>query len=128
MVIPAVVKRRLLIRATFGGGPVVHVLAFAVQPATYLKRLSMRRGILGPSRTWRYIAVIAYAPGTLKSLFGKGPELIATETLRPPQFLSVLTATPLTKKEQKRSGITRKRLQRQALADVAAAKGVEPGS
>ena len=128
MVIPAVVKRRLLIRAALGGGPVVHVLAFAVQPMAYLRRLSMRRGILGPSRAWRYVAIVAYAPGMLRKLFGRGPEEIAVETVRPPQFISVLTAKPLSRKEQKRTGITRKRLEKQALADVAAAKGVEPAS
>ncbi len=126
MAIPAIVKRRLLLKATFGGGPVVHVLAFAVQPMVYLKRMSMRRGILGPSRAWRYMAVVAYAPGSMKKLFGREPDIIATETLRPPQFVNVLTATPLSRKEQKRTGITRKKLERQALADVAAAKGVEP--
>ncbi|MGI9643938.1 MAG: hypothetical protein ACR2O6_01350 [Ilumatobacteraceae bacterium] len=124
--IPAIVKRRLLFKATLGGGPVVHVLAFAVQPMAYLRRLSMRRGILGSSRGWRYVAIFAFMPGLAQKIFGRGPEQIAVETVRPPQFISVLTATPLTRKQQKRTGITRKRLERRAQADVAAAKGVEP--
>ena len=126
--VPGFVKRRLLIQATLTSSPLMHFAAFAVQPMVYLRRLSMRRGILGPSKPWRVVAVFAYAPGTLKKIFGREPEIITTETLRSPQFLSVFTAKPLTRRERKRTGITRKVLEKQAKADVATAKGVVPGS
>ena len=117
---------RVVRRAVFGGGTAMHVAALVLHPTLYLRRMSMRRGILGPSRPWRIVAIVTYLPGAMKKLFGRAPDEIAVETVRPPQFVSVLTAKPLSRKEQKRTGITRKRLQRQALADVAAAKGVEP--
>ena len=47
--VPGVVKRRFLTRALFGGGPLTHVVALTLQPTIYLRRMSMRKGILGPS-------------------------------------------------------------------------------
>lgn len=126
--VPGVVKRRFLTRALFGGGPLTHLLALAFQPTIYLRRMSMRRGILGPSSAWRAVGIVVYGGGALKKFLGRQPEVISTETLRPPQFVNVLTATPLSRKEQKRTGITRAVLQARAEADVAAARGVEPAS
>ncbi len=104
------------------------LIPYALRPGVVIRRKALRQGFLGPSTFWKVVGVVVFGRGTLKRFFGKNPEPIASETLRSPQFISILTATPLSRKEQKRTGITRKVLERQALADVARAKGVEPTS
>ena len=117
--VPVLVKRRLLTKANFGGGVLFNLLAFAVQPVAYLKRNAMRRGVLGPSLAWRVVAVAVYSPGAAKKIFGKEVEVISTEKVGKDSFANVITVPPMSKKQQRATGITKKVLEAQAASDVA---------
>ncbi len=119
--VPVVLRRRLLARANFVGGPLVNLLAFAVQPVGYLKRMSIVRGVNGSSSAWKIVAVVVYSGSTFKRIFGKTPEKISTEKVRANSFVNVINAKPMTKKQQRAAGITKADLKAQASADVAAA-------
>lgn len=82
----------------------------------YVMRRARRRGLF-----WKTLAGILVGRRTLKRLFGKHPEHIAVERLGPDKFLHIITATPMSRREQRRTGINRAVLLRQAEADVRAA-------
>jgi len=122
--VPVALRRRLLSRANFGGGLLVNVLAFAVQPTAYLKRMSIVRGVSGSSIAWRVIGLAVYAPATFKRTFGRQPETLGSWKAGTGSFVKVTTTNPVSKKELKRSGTTKKAVRRavidQAVADTVA--------
>jgi len=122
--VPVVLRQRLLAAANFGGGPVVNLLAFVVQPAGYLKRMSIVRGLRGSSIAWKVVAVAIYSPSTFKRIFGRQPEKLGSWTAGTGDFVKVATTTPMSKKALKRSGTTRKAARAaivaQAVADTRA--------
>jgi len=122
--VPAAARRQLLSRAVFRGGLLVNVLAFAVQPTGYLKRMSMIRGVRGSSLAWKFVAVGVYSPSTVKKIFGRQPEALGSWVAGTGSFVKVTTTKPVSKKELKRSGTTRKAMRgaiiAQAVADTAA--------
>ena len=96
----------------------------ALIPYRYRPRVVIRRRVMryarGGGLVWRGIAVFIYGSRTAKRFFGKHPEQIATMRLGPNQFLSIVTSLPLSRKQQRRTGITRATLRRQAVADIEA--------
>jgi hypothetical protein len=99
------------------------LVPLTLRPAFVIRRRAMRQGLLGPSTFWKVVAVVVFGRSTLKRIFGKTPEHIETVKLGPDRFLSIITSTPLSRKERRRTGITRAVLLEQALADVRAANG-----
>jgi hypothetical protein len=69
---------------------------------------------------WRGLAIVIYGSRTAKRILGKQPEPIGIYRLGVNQFLSIVTAAPLSRRDQRRTGITRAVLQRQAEADIQA--------
>lgn len=100
--VPAVAKRRLLSMAMFRGGGLFHVLAFAVQPTIYLKRMSTRRGFLGSSTVWMVIGVFVHGSATFKRVTGRQTEVIDVSGLGPGRFMHITTAEPMTRKRRRR--------------------------
>lgn len=96
----------------------------ALIPYRYRPRVVIRRRVMryarGGSLVWRGIVVFIYGSRMAKSFFGKHPEPIATMRLGPNQFLSIVTSLPLSRKQQRRTGITRATLRAQAVADIEA--------
>jgi len=101
-IVPAVARRRLLARAMYGGGAVLHVLAFAVQPTLYLKRMSMRRGFLGPSMAWQVVGVVVYGSSTFRRMVGKSTEVLDVSRLGPERFMTVTTAQPMGRRRRRK--------------------------
>ena len=99
---PAVVRRRLLTQAIFRGGATFHVLAFAVQPTLYLKRMSMRRGFLGPSTVWTVIGGIVYGSSFLRSKMSKTTEVVDVSRLGSERFMHITTAKPMTPRRRRK--------------------------
>lgn len=94
-------------------------------PYQYRPRVVIRRRVRSYARrrgsvVWRGVAFIIYGSRMAKSFFGKHPEPIATMKLGPNHFLSIVTSLPLSRREQRRTGITRATLRRQAEADIQA--------
>ncbi len=96
----------------------------ALIPYRYRPRVVIRRRVIryarGGGLLWRGLAVFIYGSRTAKRFFGKHPEPIATMRLGPNQFLSIVTSLPLSRRQQRRTGITRATLRRQAVADIEA--------
>ena len=98
------------------------LVPLTLRPGFVVRRRAMRQGVLGPSTFWKIVAVVVFGRSTLKRIFGKTPEHLGTVRLGPDKFLHIITSTPLSRRDQRRTGITRAVLLEQALADVRAAK------
>jgi hypothetical protein len=61
--------------------------------ARYLWRTGFRRGILGGSRAWTTVAIVAGGWQLLRRLRGKEPEVVFAEELHPGEAL-LITAGP----------------------------------
>jgi hypothetical protein len=94
----------------------------AYRPSRVVRRTAVRRGVFGPSAVWKGVAALVYGGNAFKSLFGKQPERIDKVRLRTGEQLIIRTAKPMSRREQRRTGITRATLLAQAEADVRAAK------
>jgi hypothetical protein len=97
----------------------------ALLPYRYTPRVVIRRRVRKYARRkgsvlWRGLAFFIYTSRTAKRFFGKHPEPIATMRLGPNHFLSIVTSIPLSRREQRRTGITRAVLARQAEVDIQA--------
>ena len=99
------------------------LLPYTLRPAFLIRRNAMRRGVLGPSLVWKIVAVFVFGRSTMKSVFGKQPEHLGRVTLRRGQHVKVSTTAPATKLSRKQRRRELRRLEDEALADVAAAHG-----
>jgi hypothetical protein len=83
-------------------------------------RLTRRavRYATGGSVFWRGVVAVGYGRSMLQSFFGKHPEPIGIYRLGAGQFLSIVTAVPLSRREQRRTGITRAVLRRRAEVEI----------
>ena len=102
------------------------LLPYALRPTVIIRRKAIRQGILGPSTFWKVVAAWVFGRSTLKRFFGRQVETIAVERIGYDRVVQVLTATPLTRKERKRLGITREVLEARAVADIAASEMARP--
>jgi len=95
----------------FAGGPVrVRTTAF-------------RRGLLGGNRKWQAVGLALVLSHDLRQAFSK-PEPLGSFKIGANEFVSVINAKPMSRKQLKRSGTTRKALRAaivaQAVADTRA--------
>ncbi|BAN02929.1 hypothetical protein [Ilumatobacter coccineus] len=98
------------------------LLPYALRPSVIIRRKAIWGGLLGASKFWKVVAVWVFGKGTLKKFFGKSPESLGKFKVGSNSFVNVINAKPMSKKERKRQGITKKVLVDQAVADVAAAR------
>jgi len=101
-IVPAVGKRRLLNLALSGTSVSIHLVAFAVQPGRYVKRMSINRAMLRPGIAWKILAVFAHSPATVKRIFGKSTETLDISRLGPDRFMHVTTAKPMTRRRRRK--------------------------
>ncbi|MDX2382185.1 MAG: hypothetical protein QNM02_20805 [Acidimicrobiia bacterium] len=99
----------------------------ALIPYHYRPTTIIRRRVRGYARSkqtlfWRGLLIFIYTSRTAKSFFGKSAEPIGIYRLGANHFLSVVTSVPLSRRDQRRTGITRAVLQRQAEADIRASQ------
>ena len=93
-----------------------------VRPSFIIRRNAMRKGILGPSTLWRVVAVVVYGRGTVKRVFGRNPEPLGKRTIGVGHMITVAAAVPLSRKQAKRAGISKKSLAAEARAELEAAQ------
>jgi len=96
------------------------LLPRALRPSVVIRRKAIWSGLLGPSRLWKVVGVFVFGQGTIRKFFGKSPEKITTQKVGLDSFVNVINAKPMTKKQRKRTGITKADLKAQASSDVAA--------
>jgi len=69
-----------------------------LSPSLFIRTKAMRSGVMGGHRGWRIVAAIIFGRRVLKKVMGRVPEVIATETLKPGQYLSIRTIDPRTER------------------------------
>ena len=78
-----------------------------LRPARVIRRRAIQRGLLGRSVFWKVVAAGVFGKGAIRRAVGKRPERLGTFRAEPDTFVSVLNVVPLSKREQRRRGITR---------------------
>jgi hypothetical protein len=96
-------------------------LPYLLRPAVIIRRNALRRGLFGPSTLWKVVAAWVFGKSTLKKFFGKRPESLGTWRVGSNGFVNVINAKPTSKKQRRRSGITRRAVIAKAAADAHAA-------
>jgi len=96
---------------------------FAAGPA-HLRSRAMRSGFSGGNRKWQAVGVAVLLTHDLRGVFGKQPEALGSWSAGTGEFVKVTTMKPMSRKELKRSGTTKKALRgaivAQAVADTVA--------
>jgi hypothetical protein len=87
--------------------------------AAYVRSQAIRHGVMGGNRSWQVIAGILLLRQVTNSA-RKQPENLGKVKIGANSFVNVINAKPMTKKQQKSSGITKADIKAQASADVAA--------
>jgi hypothetical protein len=81
-----------------------------LSPLSILRRKALRRGLVGGSTGWMVVGVLVYAPRVARRLFGRPERVVATERLKPGEFVRIDAVRPPTRAERraaKRGGTAR---------------------
>lgn len=98
------------------------LVPITLRPSFIIRRNAMRKGVLGPSTLWKVVAVYVFGRRTLKKMFGRQPEILAKRRIGVGHVMTVAAAVPMTRKQSKREGITKKTLEADARAELEAAQ------
>ena len=63
--------------------------------------MGLYKGLLGGSRGWLVAGGVVWSARVLRRMFGRRPEIAATEVLKPGQFVTIRALAPLTRAERK---------------------------
>lgn len=97
-------------------------LPVILRPGFIIRRKAMREGVFGSSVLWTVAAVVVFGRGPLKKIFGRQPERLGTRTIGVGHIVTLAVTTPMTRKERKRSGLTKASLAAAARAELEAAQ------
>lgn len=81
-----------------------------LSPLSMLKRKAIRRGLLGGSTGWMFVGALIYLPRLARKAFGRPERVVATERLKPGEFVRVDAVQPPTRSQRRaarRSGHAR---------------------
>jgi hypothetical protein len=73
----------------------------ALSPSMLVRSRAISRGIFGPSRFWRVVAVVMFGRRFLKRLFGKNADYLATEKLTAGQLVQIEAIAPQNRRERR---------------------------
>lgn len=65
-----------------------------LSPAFIIRSRAMSKGVLGGSRGWRIVALVIFGRRYLRKLVGREPEVVATDELKPGQFMTIEAIGP----------------------------------
>lgn len=72
-----------------------------LSPTVLLRRNALYKGVFGGSRGWMAIGAALWGPRLLKRALGRREEVLATERLRPGEFVRIEALRPPTRRERK---------------------------
>lgn len=72
-----------------------------LSPISMLRRKALRRGLLGGSTGWMVVGALVYAPRLARKAFGRPERVVATERLKPGQFVRIDAVRPPTRSERR---------------------------
>ena len=98
------------------------LVPITLRPSFIIRRNAIRKGVLGPSTFWKIVAAGMFGRRTLKKVFGKQPDLLGTRTIGVGHVVTVATSVPLTRRQAKRTGVTKEQLRAEAVAELEAAQ------
>lgn len=81
-----------------------------LSPLSMLKRKAIRRGLLGGSTGWMFVGALIYLPRLARKAFGRPERVVATERLKPGEFVRIDAVPPPTRAQRRaarRSGSAR---------------------
>ena len=90
-----------------------------LSPAFLIRNNALYRGVLGPSKFWKAVAVVVFGRGLLRQVFGKHPDVLGTEKLRAGQSVTITSIPASTRAERKQAKRARRRRARRAAASTA---------
>lgn len=90
----------------------------AIRPSIVIQRKAISKGLLGPSVFWKIVAVALFLRGPIEGTFGRRSERLARFGVGPGHAVRVSTSKPLTRKQRKATGITKKALSDKAWAEI----------
>jgi hypothetical protein len=73
----------------------------ALSPSMLVRSRAISRGIFGPSRFWRVVAVVMFGRRFLKRLFGKNADYLATEELTAGQLVQIEAIAPQSRRDRR---------------------------
>jgi hypothetical protein len=109
------VRRRRMVLNTLG---LAETVPSALRPSLIVQRNAISKGLLGDSVFWKIVAVALFLRGPLEGTFGRKPERLGRYGVGPGHSVRVSTSKPLTRKQRKATGITKKELQAKARAEL----------
>ncbi len=95
-------------------------LPLLLRPSLIIRRNAIGKGLLGPSTLWKVVAAIVFGRSTLKKVFGKQSESLGSRTIGVGSVLTVATVAPLSRRQAKRRGVTKKSLAADAAVELEA--------
>lgn len=98
------------------------LVPLTLRPSFLIRRTAMRKGVLGPSVLWKVVAAVVFGRSTFKKIFGKQPESLGKRTIGAGHLITVVTSTPLTRRQAKRAGLSTAALAAEASAELEAAQ------
>lgn len=63
-------------------------------PMSWIRLTALRRGVLGGSGGWMVVAVLVWLPRLIARIAARRDELVASESLRPGESISIGTSVP----------------------------------
>lgn len=97
-------------------------LPLLLRPSFIIRRNAIGKGLLGPSTLWKVVAAIVFGRSTLKKVFGKQSESLGSRTIGVGSVITVAAVAPLSRRQAKRRGVTKKSLAADAYAELEAAQ------
>ena len=117
-----VLRKAALKHSATGGSVLWGALAmYFVRGPSRLRSVAIRQGVFGGNRKWQAIALLLVLTRDVRQAFGRQPESLGSWTVGTNQFVDVINAKPMSKKELKRSGTTKKATRAVIIASAVAA-------
>ena len=65
-----------------------------LSPSSYIRRASINKGLFGDDRFWRVVFILMTGRKVLRRVLGSEAEIVATEKLKPGQFVRIEAIDP----------------------------------
>lgn len=126
----AVIRKAAVKRGVDGGSVLWRALAlYFVGGSALVRTNAIRRGFFGGNRLWQVIGALVLVGQDFRGAIRKQPEPLGRWKVGAGDFVRVVNTKPLTRKQLKRAGTTRKARKQVLVAEaVAAARAKNPNA
>ncbi len=115
-------RKAAINRSVTGGGVLWTALRmYFLRGPVRVRSLAFRHGFMGGNRKWQAVGVALLLTHDMRHGFGKQSESLGSWKVGPNEFVEVINAKPMSKRELKRSGTTKKAMRAAVIAQAVAA-------